>query len=101
MLVSGQIASPRRLRSRDLAARSCDADQGFGLPDAADQCPKNGYRIDAYSPNNLDEFDGIKPTLPAFVFCNEGLRLTDLLGELLLCQAGLFARLDHEGAKLG
>ena len=48
---------------------------------------------------NLDKFHDVDTPFAAFVFGDEGLRSTKALGELVLCQAGGFARPDHQLAE--
>jgi hypothetical protein len=48
---------------------------------------------------NLDKFHDVDPPFAAFIFGDEGLRSTKALGELVLRQAGGFARPDHQLAE--
>ena len=56
-----------------------------------------GVRFDGLT--NLDKFHDVDTPFAAFVFGDEGLRSTKALGELVLCQAGGFARPDHQLAE--
>jgi hypothetical protein len=58
-----------------------------------------GVRFDGLT--NLDKFHDVDTPFAAFVFGDEGLRSTKALGELVLCQAGSFARPDHQLAERG
>ena len=50
---------------------------------------------------NLDKFHDVDAPFTAFVFGDERLRSMKAIGELLLCQAGGFARLYHQLAERG
>ena len=58
-----------------------------------------GVRFDGLT--NLDKFHDVDPPFAAFVFGDKRLRPTKAFGELVLCQAGGFARPDHQLAKGG
>lgn len=50
--------------------------------------------VDNFS--NLKKLDDVQSPLAAFVFCNEGLGLAELLGELCLRDPGLLAALHQQ-----
>jgi hypothetical protein len=50
---------------------------------------------------NLDKFHDVDTPFAAFIFGDKRLRFMKSLGELVLCQAGGFALLDHQFAERG
>ncbi len=57
--------------------------------------PHGVVRIDAEHLRDFDQLDDIEPPLTAFVFGNERLRPAELVGDLLLGEAGVLAGLDQ------
>src|SRR6202011_4112367 len=58
-----------------------------------------GVRFDGLT--NLDKFHDVDTPFAAFIFGDKRLRPTKTPGELVLCQAGGFARPDHQLAESG
>ena len=53
---------------------------------------ENAHGIGVKRGGKRDKFDQVYPALAVFVFCDEGLRSPEPIGELLLSEAGLVAR---------
>jgi hypothetical protein len=59
------------------------------------------YRITSDGSRDCDEFDDIDTALPAFDFSHERLRLTELVSQVLLDDAGVLPRLPEQREEAG
>lgn len=64
-----------------------------------DQALQKPNRIGLDRSRYRQKFNDVNATFAALISCNKGLRLPEPLGYLLLSEAGILARRDHQAAK--